>query len=132
MDKKQVYRKENPIDQQKTICSICGFLLDVDNGGWIDFVVKCEYLFLRNIYFFDELKKMNIESKEKYSEIVYKVLEYYPIFEEALGDCCDEYDEICEQVQDSLVDYLDDAFDKLKELKDNIECIEISKKKRFN
>ena len=52
--KKQVYRKENTIDQQKTIC---GFLLDIDNGGWIDFVVECEYLFLRNICSFDELKK---------------------------------------------------------------------------
>ena len=31
--KMQVYRKENPIDWQKTICSICGFLLDVDNGS---------------------------------------------------------------------------------------------------
>ena len=45
--KKQSYKKENPIDKQKTICSIYGFLLDVNIGDWIDFVVKCEYLFLK-------------------------------------------------------------------------------------
>lgn len=39
--KKEIYRKENPIDQHKTTCSIYGFILDVNNGGWIDFVVKC-------------------------------------------------------------------------------------------
>ena len=128
--RKQVYRKENPIDRHKTICSICGFLLDVNDGVWIDFVEKCEYsfVFLRNIYSFYELKIMTIESEEKYSEIVHKVLEYYPVFEEALEDC-DEYNEICEEVKDFLVDYLNDAYDDLKELKENIQCIEVSKKK---
>ena len=71
---------------------------------------------------------MTIESEEKYSEIVHKVLEYYPVFEEALEDC-DEYNEICEEVKDFLVDYLNDAYDDLKELKENIQCIEVSKKK---
>ena len=28
--KKQSDRKDNPTDRKKTICSICGFLLDVD------------------------------------------------------------------------------------------------------
>lgn len=37
---------------------------------------------------------MNTESEEKYVEIVHQVLEYYPLFQKALGDC-DEYDEIC-------------------------------------
>ena len=47
--KKQIYKKENPINKTKTICSICGFLLDIDNIGWFDFIVKCKHLFLRNI-----------------------------------------------------------------------------------
>ena len=74
---------------------------------------------------------MNIENEKKYSEVVYKMLEYYPIFEEALEDC-DEHDEVCEQVKDFLVDCLDDDdddFDNLKELRDNIDHIEFPKKK---
>ena len=54
--KTQYYRKDNLIDRKKTICSICGFLLDVDQGGWIDFIAKSKYLFLRNMYLFDRLK----------------------------------------------------------------------------
>ena len=53
--KKQTFLKENPLDQSKTICSICGFLMNVDGEGWSDFVLKCEHLFLRNIYTFDHL-----------------------------------------------------------------------------
>ena len=75
---------------------------------------------------------MNIENEKKYSEVVYKMLEYYPIFEEALEDC-DEHDEVCEQVKDFLVDCLDDDddddFDNLKELRDNIDHIEFPKKR---
>lgn len=122
---KQAYRKENPIDQKEIICSICGFLLDVDNGRWIDFIVKCEHLFLRNICSFEELEKTKIESEEKLSEVIDKVLEYYPIFEKALGDC-DKYDEVCDRIQDFLEDFLDDVFNNPKELKDNIECKEVS------
>ena len=55
--KKQMFLKENWIDQSKTICSICGFLLNVEGEGWFDFALKCEHLFLRNIYTFDDLKK---------------------------------------------------------------------------
>ena len=47
--RKQICRKENLIDRQKTVCSVCGFLLCVNSGGWIDFVVKWEHLFLKNI-----------------------------------------------------------------------------------
>ena len=31
--KKQIFRKENPINKQSTICSICGFPLDIENVG---------------------------------------------------------------------------------------------------
>ena len=52
----------------------------------------CEHLFLRNIYFADELEKMDIETEEKYTEIIYRLLEYYPLFETAIedADICDE------------------------------------------
>ena len=127
--RKQIYRKENPIDKHKTDCSICGFLLDVNQGGSIDFVVRFEHLFLRNIYSYGKLKKMKIESQKKVSKVVHRVLEYYPLFEEAMQDC-DEYDKTSEQIQDFLIEYVDDTFDDLKELKENIKNIEVSKKKK--
>ena len=66
--KKQIFMKENPIVQSETICSICRFLLNVDSDGWFDFVVNCEHLFVRNIYRFDDLKQMDIETEEKCRE----------------------------------------------------------------
>lgn len=39
--KKQVFLKENPIVNSKTVYSIFGFLLDAEDE-WFDFVVKCE------------------------------------------------------------------------------------------
>ena len=63
--KKQNFVKENQFVPSKTVCSICGFLLDVHARGkhkrWYDFIVECEHLFLRNIYSDTDLKK--IENK---------------------------------------------------------------------
>ena len=72
---------------------------------------------------------MNTGSEEKYAEIVRQALKFFLFFVEALVDCY-EYDEIFEEVKYFLTDYLDDAYDNLKELKDNTECIEIQKKKK--
>ena len=55
--KKQIYRKENPVKKQETVCSISGFLLDVDNVGWFDFIVKCEHLLLKTSILLTALKK---------------------------------------------------------------------------
>ena len=82
-------------------------------------------LISKEYYSFEELEKTKIESEEKLSEVIDKVLEYYPIFEKALGDC-DKYDEVCDRIQDFLEDFLHDVFNNPKELKDNIECIEVS------
>ena len=68
--KKQIFTSENPVVSSKTISSICGFLLDVKQEGWYDFIVNHEHLFLRNIYTPSELQEMNIETTEKYCEIV--------------------------------------------------------------
>ena len=47
--KKQIFIKKNPIVPSKTICFICGFLLDVhareEHKRWYDFIVECEHLF---------------------------------------------------------------------------------------
>ena len=74
---------------------------------------------------------MNVDSEEKLLEIIEKMLDFYPTFENELGDC-DENDQISERsesIQDFLVDHLKDGFDSLKELQDNIECIDIPKKR---
>ena len=125
--KKQIYLKENPIDQSKTICSVCGFLLNVDGEGWFDFVLKCEHLFLRNIYTFDDLKKkMEIETEEKYSDTIYRLLQDYPLFEKALSD-----GDICDEVRNFLAEDLDACYSTLKELKDNILHVSVPKKSIF-
>ena len=82
--KKQVFFRENPMVDSETKCSICGFLLNIEREDWFDFVVKCKHLFLRNIYSYNDRKQMNIETKEKYTEIVHKLLDFYPLFEEAI------------------------------------------------
>ena len=67
--KKKKCIKQNPIVPSKTPCSICGFLLDVQEESrhkrWYDFIVECKYLFLRNIYNGTELKCMKTEDNEK-------------------------------------------------------------------
>ena len=88
--KKQVLIKENPIVASKTICSICGFLLDVRACGehkrWYDFVVECEYLFLRNIYSDTDLQKLKKNGTEKYYEICYRLVDLFPVVESVLED----------------------------------------------
>ena len=67
--KKEIFIRENPIVPSKTTCSICGFLLDVESDSeqhknWYDFVIKCEHLFLRNIYSSTDVKEMDIDTPE--------------------------------------------------------------------
>ena len=73
---------------------------------------------------------MKIGSEQKLFAVVRRVLEYYSIFEETLQGC-DEYDQISDRVQDFLVEYLDDACDDPKELRENIENIQMPKKRLF-
>ena len=65
----------------ETPCSICGFLLDVEAEGkhkrWYDFIVECEYLFLRNIYSDTDLQNMKIDSIEKYYEIFDRLVDLF-------------------------------------------------------
>ena len=121
--KKQIFTKENPIVSSKTIRSICGFLIDVEEEDWYDIVVNREHLCLRNIYTSFELKEINIETTEKYREIVDRLFEVYPMFERALddGDMSDEF-------RNFLVEDLDDCYPTLSEIKDDIHHIDIPKK----
>ena len=57
--------------------------------GWFDFVLECEYLFLRNIYSYEDLEQMKIENEENYKDIINRLIDFYPLFENAY-DMCDE------------------------------------------
>ena len=75
----------------------------------------CEHLFLRNIYFADELEKMDIETEEKYTEIINRLLEYYPLFETAIED-----GDICEEVRSFLIEDLNECYSTIKGLREDI------------
>ena len=108
-----------------TVCYLCDFPLTADNEkGWFDFVVRCEYLFLRNIYSNGDLKQMNIESKENYKEILRRLIEFYPLFESALQD-----GEICDKVRDFLLEDLDNCYSTFQDLREEINHVSIPKKR---
>ena len=65
-------------------------MLDVEadseeHKNWYDFIIKCGHLFLSNIYSSTDLKEMDIDTTEKYCDIIYRLLELSPMFERALN-----------------------------------------------
>ena len=52
----------------------------------MDFVVGREHLFLRDICTIDDLKVMGVDTIEKYSEILERLLNLFPVVETALED----------------------------------------------
>ena len=60
------YQRQNPIDWQEGKCCICRFPLAIEPRGlsftesdmsYIDFTIRKEHAFLRNIYDAEDLKK---------------------------------------------------------------------------
>ena len=120
---KQKFRKDNPLDKN-SLCCLCDFPLAADSEkGWFDFVVRCEYLFLRNIYSYENLKQMNIENEENYEDIIRRLIEYYPLFENAIQE-----DDMCDEVMNFLLEDLNNYYSTLEELREEISI----PKKRFN
>ena len=68
-----------------------------------DFIIKCEHLFLSNIYSVDKLEKMDLETEEKYPEIIYRL------------NAAEDGDDICEKVTSFLVEDLNDCYFMLQE-----------------
>ena len=98
---------------------MCGFPLNMESDGWFDFVVKCKHLFLSNIYYFDELQHI-----EKYIEILYRLLEFYPLFETVLDD-----GHVSDEVRNFLVEDLSDCYETFNELRNDIQHVSFLKKK---
>ena len=65
---------------------------------------------------------MEIETKEKYMDILYKLIEYYPLFEKAI-----EEGNICDEVRSFLAEDLNDCYPAIKELRGDIYYISVPK-----
>ena len=74
--KKIDFRKQHPI-------TICDFPLNPQTKrGWLDHVIESEYLLLNNIYHEEQIKKMEIEKLDNYSDIIYRLTNHFEEFEE--------------------------------------------------
>ena len=108
-----------------TVCYLCDFPLVVDSEkGWFDFFVRCEYLFLRNIYTHDDLKQMNIENEENYEEILRRLIQFYPLFENALQE-----GELSNKLRNFMLEDLDNNYSSLQDLREEIDHISTPKKR---
>lgn len=108
-----------------SVASMIFLYLLMQKVGWFDFLVVCKYLCLRNIYSYGELKQMNIENKEQYSEILQRLIEFYLSFESVLqeGDMTDE-------VRNFILEDLNGNYETLQDLTEDINYI-IFPKRRF-
>ena len=66
---------------------------------------------------------MDIESEEKYTEIVHRLLAFYPLFEKALDD-----GDVADEVRNFLLEDLDDCYSTLLKLKEETQHVSLSKK----
>ena len=122
--KKQDFWKKNPV-KSDTVCYLCNFPLVADSQkGWFDFVAKCKYLFLNNIYSYNELKQMNIENQKNYDEILWKLIEFYSLFENALQE-----GELCDEVRDFMLEDLNNCYSTFQDLREETDHISICKRR---
>ena len=122
--KKQDFRKQNPLNNQ-SVCSICDFsLLAEAENGWFNFIVTCEHLFLKNIYSYDELKQMSIDNEENYKEILYRLIDFCPSFENALRES-----DLSDEVRDFMLEDLNNTYETLQDLRNEINHITVPDKR---
>ena len=87
--KKQIFIKENPTVPSKTICCVCGFMLDNETFGnshiWYAFILDREQLFIRNIYSKIELQSMeDIRDICNYQDSFERFIKLVPLLENSL------------------------------------------------
>ena len=91
---KMAYSRENPIDWTKDKCVICNFPMNVQpkrlsfsgpDMSYIDFMIRKEHAFLRNIYSSDEImESKNIATIENYQKAFEKYLKIIKNMEEEI------------------------------------------------
>ena len=92
--------------------------------GWFDFVFRCKYFFLSNIYSYNDLKQMNIENQKNYEEILRKLIELYPLFENAL-----QKGKLCDEVRDFMLEDLNNYYSIFQDLREETDHISIPKRR---
>ena len=118
---KILFKQKNPTVDD-TLCVICDFPLDPQaDSGWLDHVIKSEYLFLSNIYDQEQLKAMEIGSLNPYSEVVYTLINHFEEFEDFVEN---------KTPSDNIRDIIDlEDFDTFRDLKEEIDQVNISKRR---
>ena len=104
IDQKFKFIRENPIKKDSPCC-LCDFPIDpkVENG-WLDHVLKPEYLFLENTYSDDQMKKMKIEKLELFKKKIKKIF--------------DNLNDFCESIEQEYKDNPDiEIVSELKKIK---------------
>ena len=90
----------------KTIYSICDFSICPFAGkGWFDSFSNFEHLFLQIIYFYKQMKSMEIDNIEEYKQNLYRLLNILADFEDAL-----QHGQRNEEVLDFITEDLGDAY----------------------
>ena len=118
--------EKNPLTKDIT-CSVCDFLIKPDaENCWFDHVAKAEHLFLRNIYWNDETKKMKLFGISDYKEIWIHLLNIYHHFQVALQDGISS-----DEVRGFISDKLNDMYDNFADLRIDIEKVTLPKKPLF-
>ena len=90
----------------KTIYSICDFsICPFADKGWFDSFSNFEHLFLQIIYFYKQMKSMEIDNIEEYKQNLYRLLNILADFEDAL-----QHGQRNEEVLDFITEDLGDAY----------------------
>ena len=114
-----LFKQKNPTVDD-TLCAICNFPLDPQaDNGWLDHVIKSEYLFLSNIYDQEQLKGMEIGSLNPYPEVVYRLINPFEEFEDFVKN---------QTPSGNKRDFIDlEDFDTFRDVKAKIDKINIPK-----
>ena len=122
--KKTNGEKKNPLTND-TVCTICDFPIDpYTENGWFDHVVNSEHLFLRNIYSHSQMKIMGIDDIDEYKEGLYRLLNIFTDFEDAL-----QYGQPSEEVIDFIRELdLCDTYDNFNSMREDIEKVSLPRK----
>ena len=122
-NKKDDWRKKSPLTSD-TACTICAFPIDpYAENRWFNHVVNSEHPFLRNIYSPSQVKVMGIDDIDGYKESLYRLLNIFTDFEDAVQD-----GEPSEEVMNFIREDLCDIYDNFNSLREDVEKVSLPEK----